>query len=143
MNWLFDTCVVSEMIRPRPSPRVMRWIENAHEESSFISALTLGEILQGLELMGDVHRAQKIRVWIETVVMARFEGRILPVDEKVATVWARLCAECKKKGVPRSVADSLLAATARVHGLTVATRNVSDFLYTGVSVVNPWEEEEF
>jgi len=117
----------------------MTWIENIPEENVYISALTLGELYKGAYRIGDARKAKKIKSWLETDVVARFGDHILPVDNDVVVAWGALCAESERKGVPRPVIDSLLAATAQVHHLTLATRNVSDFLFTGISVVNPWE----
>ena len=141
MNWLLDTCVLSEIVRPMPSPKVIKWLENIPEKNIYISVLTLGELYKGVHKIVDARKAKKIKFWLETDVVARFGNRILPVDNDVAVAWGTLCANSEKKGVPRPVIDSLLAATAHVHHLTLATRNVSDFLFTGISVVNPWEEE--
>jgi len=141
MNWLFDTCVLSEGIRPMPSQKVMKWLWEIPEESIFISVLTLGELYKGIQKITDEHRAKKMTFWLEAEIIVRLGNRILPVDDDIAIAWGALCAQTERKGVSRPVADSLLAATAQVHHLTVATRNVDDFLFTGISVFNPWEEE--
>jgi len=140
MNWLFDTCVVSEMIRPKSSSKVLEWIARIPEEDAYISVLTLGELHKGIQKIEDAQRANRMKFWLDTDVIVRFGNRILPVTDDVAMAWGTLCAETEKRGVTRPATDALLAATARVHHLTLATRNVSDFLYTGISVVNPWEE---
>ena len=141
MNWLLDTCVLSEGLRPIPSPKVAQWLDMLPNANIFISVLTLGELHKGAQKIADVHRARKIEFWIETEIVARLGNRILPVNNDIAVTWGALCAETEKRGVKRPATDSLLAATAQVHHLTLVTRNVSDFLYTGISVVNPWEEE--
>ncbi|MCL1857097.1 MAG: type II toxin-antitoxin system VapC family toxin [Kiritimatiellaeota bacterium] len=139
MNWLFDTCVVSEMIRSKSSPKDLEWIESIPEENAYISVLTLGELHKDAQKIADERRAQKVMSWLETDVIARFEGRILSVSNDIVIAWGALCVRQKKTGSRRPEIDGLIAATAQVHHLTVATRNVSDFLYTGISVFNPWE----
>jgi len=140
MNWLFDTCVMSEIIRDIPSPRVLKWMELIPDENTFISVLTLGELFKGVHKAVDTRRSNKIKRWIETDIIAGLGDHILPVDNDVVAAWGELCAEAEIKGRPRALIDSLVAATARVHHLTVVTRNVSDFQFTGVPVFNPWLE---
>jgi toxin FitB len=99
-----------------------------------LSVLTLGEIRKGIELLRirDETQADVIETWLDDL-RARFAGRILPVDVDVSDAWGRMNASSPKKAV-----DSLLAATARVHGLTVVTRNVRDFRECGVPLVDPF-----
>ena len=140
MNWLFDTCVLSETINTRASQKVLNWIGEISEETIHISILTIGELYKGFHMAADMRKAEKIKNWLEVDVYARFQKRILCVDKDVVAAWGELCAEAEIKGRPRALIDSLVAATARVHHLTVVTRNVSDFQFTGVPVFNPWLE---
>ncbi len=134
MNYLLDTVLVSELRSGRDS-NVVRWAENTLDDPWFLSVLTLGEIRKGIERLRlrDPIQAESIQTWIGRL-RAEFVGRVLEVDSSVADEWGRINAPAN-----RPVAGSLIAATARVHGLTVATRNTADFEPCGVAVVNPWE----
>ena len=139
MNWLRDTCVVSELGRKRPDRRVLRWMQGAQDDLQFLSVLTLGELRKGAAKASDPKRRETIRRWIEEDIAAAFSDAILPVDLAVAERWGTLCGEAERSGRPRPAIDALLAATALVHGLTLVTRNVSDVEWTGVSVFNPFD----
>jgi len=143
MNYLLDTCVLSEFTRKEPSPKVVEWLDKEPEENVYVSTLTVGELYKGIRKIIDVHaqKAMKLNFWLEMDVMLRFGDRILPVNNEIAIAWGILRAESEKRGVKRPTIDSLLAATAKVHNLTLVTRNVSDFLHTGISIFNLWEEE--
>ena len=136
MSWLLDTCVLSEPARKTPDPRVVRWLADQAEEALFISVLTLGELWKGAALLPDGRKRRQIRLWLQRDIRQRFEGRILPVDEAVALAWGELLAEA---GRPLPTIDSLIAATAVAHQLTVATRNTEDMADTGAAVFNPWK----
>ena len=136
MSFLIDTCALSELVAPRPSRRVTDWFETAPQEALFISALTLGEIRKGVELLPDGRRRSRIAAWLETRLPAWFEDRVLAVDTEVADEWGRLVARPDR---PIAAIDGLIAATALRHRLTLVTRNVRDFRATGVDLINPWE----
>lgn len=135
MSYLLDTNVISELVRKRPSPRVLRWFENAPDETLHLSALTVGEIRHGIERMEDGRRKERLRLWLEQDLPGWFEDRILPVTTAVADRWGRLLAKFSR---PLPAVDSLLAATALHHELRVVTRNDSDFAAFGLDLVNPW-----
>jgi predicted nucleic acid-binding protein len=135
--FVLDTNVVSELRRPeKADPRVMAWASSAPLDHFFLSAITVSELELGVLLIErkDPSQGAVLRAWIDRQVLTRFEGRILAVDAAVAQRCARLhvpdpCAE----------RDALIAATALVHGMAVATRNVADFESTGVPLFNPWQ----
>ena len=136
MSFLADTCALSELIKPKPAPRVSGWFDAAPPETLFVCVLTLGEIRKGVERLGDGRRRDRISVWLETALPDWFEDRVLPVDVGVADEWGRLVAR-----LPRVPAiDGLIAATALRHRLTVVTRNEADFADTGVPLLNPWND---
>ena len=135
MSFLVDTCALSELTKPKPSPRVSDWFDAAAPESLFISVLTLGEIRKGIERLGDGRRRARITAWLETELPGWFENRILPVDAGVADEWGRLAA--RLRNLP--AIDGLIAATALRRRLAIVTRNESDFAATGVDLLNPWE----
>lgn len=139
MNYLFDTCVISEVLRPRPAAKVLRWLEQIPNERIYLSVLTLGELRKGILRLGDTPNARRLQTWLDTDVRARFRGHLLPVDEEVALEWGRLCADAEAAGHPRPTIDALLAATAVVHHLTFVTRNTADVAFTRADVFNPWQ----
>ncbi len=139
MNFLLDTNVVSEAMRKRPSARVLDWIAAQIEESLFISAITVGELRRGSLILGEGKKRRALLRWIETGIKAEFGGRILPVDTAVMEHWADLQASTVKAGRRLPVMDSLLAATALAHSLTLATRNTADFKDANLSLLDPWQ----
>ena len=136
MNYLVDTCALSELIKPMPAPSVVEWFEAAPAATLFVSALALGEIRKGVERLPEGRRRTRIGTWLEVELPAWFEDRVLPVDRAVADEWGRLLAQ---PAPARPAIDALLAATALHHRLTIVTRNVADFAWSGVPVANPWE----
>lgn len=137
-GFLLDTNVISELIKPRPEPKVVRWIESTEEDLLFLSVLTLGEIRRGIAALGKGPRRSVLERWLETRLRPRFAGRLLPVDEAVAECWGTVAAAAAAAGTPVPVIDGLLAATALQYKLTLVTRNVSNVAGTGVSVFDPW-----
>lgn len=136
MRWLLDTNVLSELRKgERCDPAVARWADGVSDESMYTSVLVLGEIRRGVERLRrkDAAQAKLLGRWLEQVRVA-FAGRILEVTEQVAEEWGRLDVPD-----PRPVVDALLAATAKVNGLTLVTRNTSDFASMGVEVHNPFK----
>ena len=136
MTFLLDTNVVSELRRSdKANAKVIAWASSVPTSAIFLSVITILEIEVGALSIERRDEAQGriLRAWIDRQVLPRFEGRILPVDTAVAQRSARLHVPD-----PRAERDALIAATALVHGLTVVTRNLSDFEPTGVRVLNPW-----
>lgn len=134
--YLLDTNVLSELRRPdRTHPNVAAWADGVQAADQFMSAISVLEIELGVLRIErrDAAQGARLRPWLEQV-LAQFDGRILPVD----TAVARRCAALHVPDV-RAERDALIAATALVHRLTVATRNVADFRPTGVAVLNPWD----
>ena len=138
MSYLIDTNVLSELRRKEPNPGVVAWFEERPATTLYISVLTLGEIRKGIEALGKSKRKLRLLDWLETDLPAFFAGRILPIDEAVADRWGRLLAAA---GRPLPAIDSLLAATALTHGLALVTRNVDDFPYPDLQIIDPWETE--
>ena len=137
-GFLLDTNVVSELIKPRPEPRVAAWIE-ATEESLFrLSVLTLGEIRKGIDSLPDRSRRSALESWLSHDLLVRFAHRILDVDQGVADRWGQLAAKAAATKRLLPVVDGLLAATALHHNLTLVTRNAKDVALTGVPVIDPW-----
>ncbi|NJD32064.1 MAG: type II toxin-antitoxin system VapC family toxin [Gammaproteobacteria bacterium] len=135
MSYLLDTNVVSELSRARPAPAVTEWISRVPNEALFLSVLTLGELRKGVEALPRGARREALRLWLEQDLADWFGDRLLPVDAAVADRWGRLAAA---SGSPLAAIDSLLAATALQHDLRLVTRNVADFEFPALEVVNPW-----
>jgi len=133
VSYLIDTNVLSELVRPKPSPVVLAWFREVPDDSLYISVLTIGEIRKGVEA---ATRREKLRVWLEHTLPDWFQERMLAIDEPVAECWGRLMAEVNR---PVPAIDSLLAATALHHDLRMVTRNVQDFIFPELEVINPWE----
>jgi predicted nucleic acid-binding protein len=138
-GYLLDTNCVSEAVRLRPEPRVMRWLETADESLLYLSVLTLGEIRKGVAFLPQSRRRTLLESWLEAELQTRFAARILSIDAAVADRWGLLAAAAKKKGKGLSTIDGLLAATAIQHNLTIVSRNDSDFAGIPVPVFNPWQ----
>ena len=139
MTWLIDTNALSELKKRRPHPGVVRWFTDHSASALHLSVLTLGELRKGIDAMPEGSRKVAFRAWLETEVPAYFAGRILDIDARVADRWGKLCAEA---GRPLPAIDSLLAATALVHGLTLVTRNLADFDLPWLRIVNPWDDPQ-
>lgn len=136
MSYLLDTNIISEVRKgTRCDPNVTAWYASIDDADIYLSVLVLGEIRKGVERArpNDPAQARALEKWLETVVKS-FAERILPVDQAVADEWGRMGAKR-----PVSTVDALLAATAKVHGMTFATRNVSDVADLGAGFVNPFE----
>jgi len=137
--FILDTNVVSELRKARvgkADERVARWADSVEVADLFVSAITIQELEIGVLLAErkDPSRGAVLRTWLNSHVLPAFAGRILPVDTAVARQSAKLHVPD-----PQPLRDSFIAATALVHGMTIVTRNVSDFATTGVNIINPWE----
>ena len=141
MSFLLDTNVVSETTRPQPGAMVLGWMAAQPGESLFISAITIGELRRGALVLAAGKKRNALLRWIETGIKADFAGRILPVDTAVMERWAELQIATQKVGRRLPLMDSLLAATALAHGLTLATRNLADFKAAGVPLLDPWTSD--
>jgi len=138
VSYLLDTCVVSELMRPVPAASVGAWLDAHAHQPQFLSVLTVGEIAQGIAKLRESARRAALTDWLHNAVLPNYTGRILHVDDAVALRWGALRGDLIRTGKTPPVIDSLLAATALTHGLTVVTRNVRDLEAFGVAVANPW-----
>lgn len=139
MKYLLDTNVISELRKigdGRADANVVRWIGGREPADTCLSAITMLELERGI--LGvqrrDASQGARLRAWLDTRVRPEFAGRILPVDDVIATRCAHLHIPDRRNEV-----DALIAATALIHDLTVVTRNVRDFDGTGVVVIDPWQ----
>lgn len=139
MSYLLDTNVVSESEQSRPNPLVMDWLGARDETNVYLSAMTIGEIRRGIEMLDSGKKKTHLRNWLDGI-RATFSGRILPIAESTFEVWGRLFAGFEKQGLKRSLFDSLLEATALEHDLILVTRNVRNFRDTSITILNPWDK---
>lgn len=146
MNYLVDTCVISEYLKKQPSSRVINWLDAQDERTLYLSSVTIAEIKKGYfkllnkeETPENKNKAKKIRRWIQQLEQ-RFTSRLIGVDAEVLTEWAQLCGQAEALGNNLPVMDSLLAATASVHGMILATRNIADFerCESAIDIFNPF-----
>lgn len=136
MNYLIDTNIISEVRKgARADANVAAWWDSIDDRDIYLSVLVLGEIRKGVERVrpNDPAQASALENWLHAVVSS-FGERVLPIDQAVADEWGRMGAKR-----PVSTIDALLAATAKVHGMTLATRNVSDIADLGAEFVNPFD----
>lgn len=136
MSYLVDTNVLCESSKPKPDASVLRWLED-HDAELYLSALSLGEMLVGIHLMDRGKRRQQIENWYQRIERWA-AGRILAVDAVVMRTWAPLYVKHQKDGRKLPAMDSLVAATAIHHQLTLVTRNTGDFP-EDVAILNPWQ----
>lgn len=138
MAYLLDTNVISELVKASPAGSVLAWLRRQTPDELFLSAMTIGEIVRGVERLPAGRQRRALARWVERDLTDEFEGRVLPFDYEAAVLWGRLMGAADRAGRPRSAADGQIAATARRYGLTLATRNVRDFAGMGVDLINPW-----
>ena len=136
---LIDTNVISELWRIEPAPNVLAWIDLQTVETLYMSAITVAELRFGLATMPEGKRRSLYQDRLEREVLPAFKGRVLPFDLDASQAYAALMARAKAGGQAIGKADGYIAATATVHGLTVATRDLTPFQAAGLAVINPWE----
>jgi predicted nucleic acid-binding protein len=138
MNYLLDTCVVSELLKKDPDKNVLNWISELDETSLYLSVLTFGEIHKGIEKLPEGRKKDQLHKWVNSDLRERFENRILNLNLSTATTWGELEGRAELAGKPMSIIDGLIAATGIVNDLVVVTRNTKDMEQSGVSLFNPW-----
>jgi predicted nucleic acid-binding protein len=136
-RYLLDTNVISNVVKPTPSPTLLEWMAEQNDQDLFISALTVAEIQRGLLEKPKGKKRALLEAWFTGPEgpQALFAGRVLPFDEKAAPIWARLMADGTAKGRPRNALDTIIAAVAEANDCVVATDNEKDF--AGLKFVNP------
>ena len=139
MKYLLDTCLISELVKKKPNPKVIKWILECDEDLMFLSVLTLGEIQKGISKLNDKKRRSQLQMWLDSDLRTRFDNRILPITADIAKTWGIIMGEAESQGIKIPSIDSLLGATAIAHDLTVVTRNTSDIEKTQAKILNPWE----
>jgi predicted nucleic acid-binding protein len=137
-GWLLDTNVLSELRRPKPEPKVIAFVAAKPLDSLFISSVTLAEIRFGIELVGDAARRAELTDWLTHKVRPMFGQRVLPVTEDVMFKWRLLVEDGRKSRHTFSQPDLIIAATALEHGLTIVSRDTSDYERARAPVLIPW-----
>ena len=138
MKYLLDTCVISELVKPTPQENVVSWLNEMPSEALFLCALTIGEVRKGLTKLPDSKKKERLTFWLNTLLI-EYQDRIYFVDLMVCENWGVLQGNAEKAGTPMSTIDSLIAATADTHNLTLITRNENDFAPSNVPIINPWK----
>jgi len=139
MNFLLDTCTISEPKQKRPSAKVLEWLDAQDESKLYLSVLTIGEIKKGIARLESSRKKAELEKWLEKLQM-RFSRRILPLSERTFLVWGKMYGEFEKKGIVRPAFDSLLEATALEHDMIFVTQNVKNFQHSQVTILNPWAD---
>ena len=135
MKFIADANLLSEPTKPDPSPQVLEWLRR-NEEQLAVTPIILGELEYGILLLPTSKRKKQLEVWFEKI---RSTAHCLDFDSKAASSWAHLLAHLKSQGHAMPIKDSLIAASAIAHNLTVATRNTRDFKNAKVDLINPFE----
>lgn len=138
MKYLLDTNVVSEMSKPTPDAAVMHWLAQTRIQDTAVSVITLGEVQRGMVADPSEKRRLALPAWYSRQFLALFQGQALDITAAVMSEWAQRYHLARVAGRTPSSMDSLIAATAAAHGLTVVTRNETDFTPMGVPTLNIW-----
>ncbi len=139
MNYLLDTCVISEYTRQKPNPKIIQWVDKRAESQLFLSVITIGEIKKGIELLPeDSTRKQNLAIWLNNDLLQRFSGRIYPVTVDIMLCWGAIVSRLDSAGLTVSTMDSLIAATALSQQAILVSRNEDHFRQAGVEIINPW-----
>jgi toxin FitB len=142
-SWLLDTNVISELKRPKPNEAVVAWLTGTPRSRLSTSTVCVAEIRHGIQRLGDGAKIEALTHWLDEVVRPMFEGRILEANEDVLTKWRSLAEDADRNRRPAPAADLLIAATASLAGMAVATRDVAPFADAGLPVLNPFTGERF
>jgi toxin FitB len=137
LNYLLDTCVISELVKVSPNCNVVDWLHDTPTERLYLSVITVGEIRKGLTKLPDSKRKDLLTNWLN-LLLEDYQNRIFSIDLAVAENWGIIQGNAEKKGVAIPSIDGLIAAIAYTHNLALVTRNVSDFEICGLPIKNPW-----
>ena len=135
--YLLDTCVISETRAKKPDAAVIEWLSRQPPETLYLSTITIGEIKNGICMLGDTKKARALAEWLNEL-QATFSPRVLSVNATVAECWGEILAANAKSGNTRPAIDALIAASAKVDNLILVTRNVRDMDGMGVKLLNPF-----
>lgn len=138
MNYLLDTCVVSELVKPIPNAGLLAWLNATPNEQLFLPSLSIGEIRKGIVKMPASKRKNHLSQWLDKLIND-YQNRIYTVGLAEAETWGVLQGNAETGGRPLATIDGLIAAIAVTHHLTVVTRNGKDFSTASVNILNPWQ----
>jgi predicted nucleic acid-binding protein len=138
MNYLLDTCVISELIKKKPDKEVVNWISSLPEHSLFLSVFTIAEVHKSIAKLPDGRKKTELHNWVNTELVERFQNRILLFDFDAAQKWGQIQGQAEQNGKTLSLIDGFIAAIALVSDLTIATRNTGDMEASGATIFNPW-----
>jgi toxin FitB len=136
---IVDTNVISELMKPLPSPAVVAWLSSQTPDDVFTTAITAAEVLYGVELLPKSKRREALLQQVAATFSEDFSGRILFFDEQAARMFASIAVSRRTQGRPIGIVDAQIVAISKVHGATLATRNTDDFEGCGVRLINPWQ----
>jgi toxin FitB len=140
VRFLLDTCILSEVHRPSGSPSVKKFIAQIDDENMFVSALSLGEIIKGTELLPAWNKKSAFKSWLSRMEI-EFGERLLPVNNEIVIVWGAVTARLQKTGIILPAVDGLIAATALHHGMHLVTRSTRQVEATGALMLDPWQSQ--
>jgi toxin FitB len=140
VSWLLDTCVISELVRPKPKASVVYWVHERDEEELFLSVVTIGERVKGIAKLPASTKRGKLEQWGRRELADRFGERLLVIDSGAAARWGAMAAASEARGQAPPAIDGPIAATSLQHDLTVVTRDAEDVERCGPRCVNPWVE---
>lgn len=140
MNYLLDTYVISELVRPIPDEAVINWMSHIPDERVYLSVITIGEIRKGITKLPESKKKNQLTNWLNTL-LEDYQERIYPINLTVAENWGIIQGKAENNGTPVASVDSLIAAVAQTYNLIVVTRNENDFAPTNVTILNPWKNK--
>ncbi len=135
---VLDTNVVSETIKLRPEPLVVNWLNRQARETLYLTAVSLSELLFGIELLDEGRRKREMARAVQQLLDERFVARVLPFDTVCAATYANLMSRARHRGLAIAISDGQIAAIAKAHGFAVATRDRGPFEAAGLKVIDPW-----
>jgi hypothetical protein len=138
VNFLLDTNLVSEWMKPRPNPGVIAWMDEVDEDAVFLSSVSVLELRYGIDRLPAGKRRSELDRWLREDLVPRFGARVLPIELAVADEAGRIMAGRAAAGRPIQAIDALLAATVNLNNMTLVTRNIGDFERSVLSLLNPW-----
>ncbi len=138
MNFLLDTCVLSETIKPKPDIGLVSWLKNQKPDNLFVCSISLGELRKGIDRLPGGKKRHDQLLWLLAMIN-EYDGRFIDFDTESALRWGSLSASLETSGKPMPVLDAMIAACALRYGYTLVTRNERDYQHSGVPMVNPWK----
>jgi len=136
LNYLFDTCIISDLRKSKPDKNLLNWINSIHDEECYISVITVGEIYKGISKVKSKNKKRDLTKWIENIVQT--SEKILDVNIDICKLWGAKQGQLEAKGINIQYFDGLLAATAKYNDLQIVTRNTKDFDHFDIAQINPY-----